>query len=207
MTLRKLTLLASIAFVGYAGTNCSSKEDKAQYDRFYGEGRSEREESAGSGSFTPRSDNDETFADRGDQDLKVNPDSINSLSVTENADSEQGTSTALTEGIPETAGKTIAEVSEKEPAKADEAPKQKPVPADIAALLNKNTCSACHKPYERLVGPAYSEVAKKKYPISKIVELVYKPQPENWPGYPPMAPMTQVPKDEVEKLGRWINSL
>ncbi len=208
MTLRKFTILASIAFVGYAGANCSSKEDKAQYDKFYGQGRTERDSAAGNGSFASRSDNDETYADRGDQNLKVNPDSINSLSVTENADSEQGTSTALTEGKPETAGKTIAEVSEKEPVKkVEEAPKQKPVPADIAALLNKNTCSACHKPYDRLVGPAYSEVAKKKYSIAQIVELVYSPKPEHWPGYPPMAPMTQVPKDEVEKLGKWINSL
>lgn len=207
MVLKKITLLASLAFVAYAGVNCSSKEDKAQYDKYYGSGRAEREETAGGGSFTARKDNDEVSAD---DNLKVNPDSVNSLSVTENADSEQGTSTALTEGKPETAGKTLSEVSEKEetPAKkVDEAPKQKPVPADIAALLNKNTCSACHNPYQRLVGPAYSEVAKKKYSVDQIVALVYKPQPENWPGYPPMAPMTQVPKEDVMKLAKWINSL
>ena len=206
MTLRKLTLIAAVAFVGYAGTNCSSKEDQAKYDTYYGDGRAEREEAAGEGSFTPRADNDQASDDQ-----KVDPATVNSLSVTENADSEQGTSTALTEGKPEVAGKTLAEVAEKPEAvaamQADEAPKQKPVPADIAAMLNKYTCSACHKPYERLVGPAYSDVAKKKYPIGKIVELVYKPQPENWPGYPPMAPMTQVPKEDVEKLGKWINSL
>jgi len=207
MVLKKLTLLASLAFAGCIVVSCSSNEDKAQYDKYYGSGRAEREEAAGAGSFTPRQGTDKALADGS---MKVNPDSVNSLSVTENADSEQGTSTAFTEGKPETAGKTLAEVSEKEetPAKkADEAPKQKPVPADIAALLNKNTCSACHKPYERLVGPAYSEVAKKKYSVAQIVELVYKPQPEHWPGYPPMMPMTQVPKDEVEKLGKWINSL
>ena len=211
MKLRKITLLASIAFIGYAGANCSSKEDKTKYDKFYGQGRDEREKVAGNGSFVARSDDDETFAARsGNSDQKVDPATVNSLSITENADSEQGTSTALTEGVPETAGKTITEVSEKEPAaakKVDEAPKQKPVPADIMALLNKNTCSACHKPYDRLVGPAYSDVAKKKYSIAQIVELVYSPKPEHWPGYPPMAPMTQVPKDEVEKLGKWINSL
>ncbi|WP_373515107.1 hypothetical protein [Persicitalea sp.] len=204
MTLKKLTFYASIAFLSYAGMNCSSKEDQAKYDEFYGDGRAEREETAKSGSFTPRA-NDEQ---------KVDPATVNSLSVTENAAGEiaAGNETADTE--PETAGKTVEEISKKVPVKeeapakqADEAPAQKPVPADIAALLNKNTCSACHKPYDRLVGPAYSEVAKKKYSIAKIVELVYKPQPENWPGYPPMAPMTQVPKEEVEKLGKWINSL
>lgn len=210
MTLRKITLLASVAFIGYAGANCSSKEDKAQYDKFYGEKRAEREETAGSGSFTPRSADDEQ---------KVDPATVNSLSVTENADAEIAAGDETSDAQPELAGKTVEEVSKKKQkapapkadeapaAKVDEAPKQKPVPADIAALLNKNTCSACHKPYDRLVGPAYSEVAKKKYSIAQIVELVYNPKPEHWPGYPPMAPMTQVPKDEVEKLGKWINSL
>ncbi len=204
MTLRKITLLASIAFIGYAGVNCSSKEDKAQYDKFYGDGRAEREETAGSGSFTARADNDETFADR-----KVDPATVNSLSVTENAGDEIAAGNETSDTQPELAGKTIEEVTKKEeaPAKVDEAPKQKPVPADIAALLNKNTCSACHKPYDRLVGPAYSEVAKKKYSTAQIVELVYNPKPANWPGYPPMIAMTQVPKDEVEKLAKWINTL
>ena len=206
MALKKLTLLASLAFVACVGISCSSKEDKAQYDKFYGSGRAERDEAAGAGSFTARKDNDEVFG----AGKKVNPDSVNSLSVTENADSEQGTSTALTEGKPETAGKTIAEVSEKAEApakKADAAPAQKPVPADIAALLNKHTCSACHNPYQRLVGPAYSEVAKKKYSPDQILALVYKPKPENWPGYPPMGAMPQVPKEDVLKLAKWINTL
>ncbi len=207
MVLKRLTFVASLALAGCIGMSCSSKEDKDKYDKYYGSGRAEREETAGAGSFTPRQDNNETLVGN---NAKINPDTINSLSVTENADSEQGTSTALTEGKPETAGKTIAEVSEKAEApakKADEAPKQKPVPADIAALLNKNTCSACHNPYQRLVGPAYSEVAKKKYSVDEIVALVYKPNPENWPGYPPMMAMSQVPKEEVVKLAKWINSL
>ncbi len=172
MLLKKLTLIASLAFVACAGINCSSQEDQQQYDKFYGEGRTEREESEGNGTFTPRSDDGDASAEQ-----KVDPESINSLSVTENADSEQGTSVALTEGKPAVAGKTVAEVSEKKEApKVEEAPKQKEVPADIAALLNKNTCSACHKPYERLVGPAYSEVAKKNYTTAQIVALGLRAQ-------------------------------
>lgn len=81
------------------------------------------------------------------------------------------------------------------------------VPEDITALMNKYTCSACHRVDARLVGPAYTDVAKKKYTDEKIVELIYKPQPEHWPGYPPMAPMTQVPKDDALKLAKYINSL
>lgn len=64
MILRKITLIAALAFVASAGINCSSQEDKDQYDKFYGKGRAEREESAGSGSFAGRSDKDEVFADR-----------------------------------------------------------------------------------------------------------------------------------------------
>jgi cytochrome c len=50
-------------------------------------------------------------------------------------------------------------------------------------------------------------VAKKKYSVDKIVALIAKPQPSNWPGYPPMAPMTNVPKDDAIKIAKWINSL
>lgn len=80
-------------------------------------------------------------------------------------------------------------------------------PAEIQALLQKHICLTCHKVDQRLVGPAYKDVAKKKYTPEKIVELIYKPQPANWPGYPAMAPMTQVPKEDALKIAKWINSL
>jgi len=80
-------------------------------------------------------------------------------------------------------------------------------PKEINDLLSKYTCLACHKTDTKLVGPAYVDVAKKKYTNEKIVELIYKPQPANWPGYPPMAPMTQVPKADALKIAAWINSL
>lgn len=79
-------------------------------------------------------------------------------------------------------------------------------PADIKPLMTKYTCFACHKVDTRLVGPAYKDVAKKKYSVDKIVALIAKPQPSNWPGYPPMAPMT-VPKVDAVKLAKYINSL
>jgi cytochrome c len=80
-------------------------------------------------------------------------------------------------------------------------------PADIKPLMTKYTCFACHKPDARLVGPAYKDVAKKNYSVDKIVSLIAKPQPSNWPGYPPMAPMTNVPKEDAVKLAKYINSL
>jgi cytochrome c len=82
------------------------------------------------------------------------------------------------------------------------------IPADIEALLTKNTCLACHKADQKLVGPGYKEVmAKKKYKPEEIVELIYNPKPANWPGYPPMAALPSVPKDEALKIAKWIVSL
>ena len=81
------------------------------------------------------------------------------------------------------------------------------IPADMNALMSKYTCIACHRPNQRLVGPAYADVAKKNYTNDKIVDLIYNPVPANWPGYPPMAAMKQVPKEDAMKLAVWINSL
>ncbi|MFD2573259.1 c-type cytochrome [Spirosoma soli] len=81
------------------------------------------------------------------------------------------------------------------------------IPADMNALMSKYTCIACHRPNQRLVGPAYVDVAKKNYSDEEIVNLIYNPVPSHWPGYPPMAPMKQVPKEDALKLASWINSL
>ncbi len=81
------------------------------------------------------------------------------------------------------------------------------IPADMNALMSKYTCIACHRPNQRLVGPAYADVAKKNYSNEEIVNLIYNPIPAHWPGYPPMASMKQVPKDDAMKLAVWINSL
>lgn len=91
--------------------------------------------------------------------------------------------------------------------KAQTTKKAVAIPEDINKLLTKNTCLACHRADTKLVGPAYLDVAKKKYTNQQIVDLIYKPKPSNWPGYPPMAPMTQVPKEEALKIATWINSL
>ncbi|MCX6331712.1 MAG: c-type cytochrome [Bacteroidetes bacterium] len=79
---------------------------------------------------------------------------------------------------------------------------------DIKPTLIRNTCVACHNPNKRLVGPAFAEVAKKKYTVSKILQLIKNPQPQNWPDYStPMAPMPQVSEKDARKIAEWINSL
>jgi cytochrome c551/c552 len=78
----------------------------------------------------------------------------------------------------------------------------------VKPLLAKNTCNACHNTDKRQVGPAFKEIAKRKYSVDKIVQLIYNPQPQNWPGYATeMPPMPQVPKEEARKIAMWIRSL
>jgi len=81
------------------------------------------------------------------------------------------------------------------------------IPADVEKILRQYACLACHTADSKLIGPAYLDVSKKKYTNAQIVELIYNPKPANWPGFPPMAPMKQVPKEDALKIAAWINSL
>lgn len=107
-------------------------------------------------------------------------------------------------------------VKEKVSNTAPKASKPKPVASsgkavtfeEIKPLLAKHTCTACHNPDKKQVGPAFVDIAKRKYSNQKIVDLIYNPQPSNWPDYAtPMAPMPQVPKEDALKIAAWINSL
>src|SRR5688572_11963399 len=83
-----------------------------------------------------------------------------------------------------------------------------PAYAEIEPLLVKNTCTACHQTTKRQVGPSFVDIAKRKYSDERIVQLIYNPEPKNWPEHEtPMAPMPQVPKAEALKIAAWINSL
>jgi cytochrome c551/c552 len=78
----------------------------------------------------------------------------------------------------------------------------------IKPLLIRNTCVACHNPNKKLVGPGFNEIAKRKYSVDKILQLIKIPQPQNWPEYAtPMAPMPQVTEADARKIATWINSL
>lgn len=78
----------------------------------------------------------------------------------------------------------------------------------IKPLLIRNTCIACHNPNKKLVGPGFNEIAKRKYSVDKILQLIKIPQPQNWPEYAtPMAPMPQVTEADARKIATWINSL
>jgi cytochrome c551/c552 len=83
-----------------------------------------------------------------------------------------------------------------------------PTYAQVKGLLTSYTCVACHNPDKKQIGPAFRDVAKRKYTAEKIVSLIHNPQPQNWPGYSTeMPPMPQVTKADGLKIAAWINSL
>jgi cytochrome c len=84
---------------------------------------------------------------------------------------------------------------------------QTTIPADITALLQKHTCYTCHAAAKKMVGPSWTDVAAKKYDAKKFASLVAKPKPENWPGYTAMAPLPNVPKDDLKKIHGWVSTL
>lgn len=84
---------------------------------------------------------------------------------------------------------------------------QKVALAGVEGLADKNGCFACHSVNEKLVGPAYKEVAAKGYTVEQITALVRSPKPSNWPDYPEMPAMAQVPDDELKQIAEWIVTL
>jgi cytochrome c551/c552 len=113
--------------------------------------------------------------------------------------------------IPDGASLSMAEVSTKSTVAVVK--EIKPVKgaitfAQVEPLLIKNTCTACHNQNKKVVGPAFAEIAKRHYSVEKILQLIKKPQPQNWPEYStPMAPMPQVPEADARKIAAWINTL
>jgi cytochrome c551/c552 len=80
--------------------------------------------------------------------------------------------------------------------------------ASVQPLLQKYACLTCHNPNTKVIGPAYKEIAKKKYSLAQIVQYIQKPNPAHWPGYAaPMPSMAHVPKSDLTKIAQWIKSL
>lgn len=81
-----------------------------------------------------------------------------------------------------------------------------PAFADLE-MAKKYGCTACHATDKKMIGPAYSEVAKKYAgdPKAKatLVESVKNGSTGKW-GQIPMPPNTNVPDEDVQKLVDWI---
>lgn len=81
------------------------------------------------------------------------------------------------------------------------------IPAEVASLLSKYSCSTCHSTERKLVGPMWQDIAAREYSRKRIVGLIYKPEPGNWPGYAPMVAQPTVPRADANKIADWIISL
>ena len=81
------------------------------------------------------------------------------------------------------------------------------IPSEIKSLLAKNTCLGCHKLDSKLIGPSFLAIAQRGYTQKKLVQLIKEPVPENWPDYPPMAPMAWIEGKQLEAMAAWIASL
>lgn len=77
---------------------------------------------------------------------------------------------------------------------------------EVLELMQKYTCVSCHKTNAKLVGPSWAEIAEKNYPEARMLELIRKPEPANWPGYPPMLGI-DINDADASKIIQWIKSL
>ena len=82
--------------------------------------------------------------------------------------------------------------------------------ADPADLAKSKNCLACHSVANKVVGPAYKDVAAKyagqKDAEEKLVKKVLKGGSGTW-GAIPMPANTQVNEAEARTLVKWILSL
>lgn len=81
------------------------------------------------------------------------------------------------------------------------------IPSEMKSILAKNTCLGCHKIDSKLVGPSFLDIAQRGYTQKELVQLIKEPVPENWPDYPPMAPMAWVESEQIEAMAAWIAAL
>ena len=77
---------------------------------------------------------------------------------------------------------------------------------EVLELMQKYTCVSCHKTNAKLVGPSWAEIAEKNYTEARMLELIRKPEPANWPGYPPMLGI-DINDADASKIIQWIKSL
>ncbi len=77
-------------------------------------------------------------------------------------------------------------------------------------LAQKKACLACHQVDNKVVGPAYKDVAKRyrgqKGIEAKLIEKVLKGGKGSW-GEVPMPANTQVNEAEAKQLVNWVLSL
>lgn len=79
-----------------------------------------------------------------------------------------------------------------------------------AQLLTQSDCLSCHKEQEKLVGPAYKEVAQKYEASEKnyayLAEKIISGGKGNW-GEIPMTPHPTLSKEDATEMAKYILSI
>ena len=79
-----------------------------------------------------------------------------------------------------------------------------------AQLIAKSDCSTCHKEQEKLIGPAFADVAKKytssEAVIDTLANKIVKGGSGNW-GTVPMSPHPAISIDDAKTMAQYILSL
>lgn len=81
------------------------------------------------------------------------------------------------------------------------------MPPEVKKITEKYACNSCHVLDKRVVGPSWKDLSQKKYSAKKMFKLIREPQPDNWPDYPPMAPIQTISSAEVKLVAAWLNGL
>lgn len=97
-----------------------------------------------------------------------------------------------------------------EPAKEEAKPATSSVEDKAIGLIAKSDCLTCHKVHEKLVGPAYADVAAKyentEANVAMLVDKVIKGGKGNW-GEVPMTPHPTLSKEDVTTMVQYVLSL
>jgi cytochrome c len=77
-------------------------------------------------------------------------------------------------------------------------------------LFQKHGCTTCHRPNVKLIGPAYTEVAKRyagqEGALETLVAKVKSGGSGNW-GAVPMQAHPNVPDEDIKTIVTWVLSL
>lgn len=78
------------------------------------------------------------------------------------------------------------------------------------ALMDKSDCNACHSVDNKIVGPAFKEIAQKykgdKTAVAKLSEKIIQGGAGNW-GEIPMSPHPQISQADAGEMVKYILSL
>lgn len=75
------------------------------------------------------------------------------------------------------------------------------------ALATKNGCTACHAAAQKVIGPAFQEIAKKyggdKEAVARLTDSIRKGGSGKW-GPVPMPAQPQLSEADAKKLAAWV---